>query len=117
MRQVVSIERTKRQAVGDLLVTFVALPLLITCAILLYSCMRLEWVRDGQMRVRVLTLGLSLLIISLLVCMYTTQRLGICVWPTAEQQAATPTRVRRRTLSARACYPVRTTHVDTKKLR
>lgn len=77
--------------------------MLIACAILLYSYMRTDWIRDSHMRFRVLALGLALLFISLLVCIYATKRMGLCAWPAPQQQTR-----RRRTLSHRPCLPVST---------
>lgn len=87
----------------DVVVAMVAVPLLVVFSLMLQNNMRSDWLHDIDTRWRILGLGLSLLFVSLVVCLYVTHRLGLCIW--AAQQNQDPNRRspdRRRRISHRA---------------
>ncbi|KAL1462004.1 hypothetical protein WDU94_013859 [Cyamophila willieti] len=66
----------------------VAVPLLVMFGLMLQSLMQTDWTSDPGTRWRVLGLSVALLIVSLLVCVYITSRLGLCVCTYAEDPVA-----------------------------
>ena len=76
--------RISKQALVDLMVAMVAVPLLVVFGLMLESNMRGDWTADTETRWHVLGLGLALLFISLLVMGYVTHRLGICIWQASQ---------------------------------
>ena len=79
-----SSNRVTKQALLDLMVALVAIPLLVVFGLMLETNMRGDWTNDAETRWHVLGLGLALLFISLLVMGYVTHRLGICIWKASQ---------------------------------
>ena len=77
--------QSNRQSLIDLVVAVVSVPLLVVFGLMLESNMRGDWTRDGETRWYVLSLGIVLLLISIMVCGYVIHRLGICIWAVAQE--------------------------------
>lgn len=69
-----------QQPLIDLIVAMITLPSLIIFALLLEANMREEWTDEAESRWTVLGLGVALLLVSLILCGYTTHRMGVCLW-------------------------------------
>jgi len=77
--------QSSRQSLIDLVVALVSVPLLVVFGLMLENNMRGDWTRDGATRWYVLSLGIVLLLVSIMVCSYVTYRLGICIWVVARE--------------------------------
>jgi len=77
--------QNSRQSLIDLVVALVSVPLLVVFGLMLENNMRGDWTRDGETRWYVLSLGIVLLLVSIMVCSYVTHRLGICMWAVAQE--------------------------------
>jgi protein-S-isoprenylcysteine O-methyltransferase Ste14 len=77
--------QSSRQSLIDLVVALVSVPLLVVFGLMLENNMRGDWTRDGETRWYVLSLGIVLLLVSIMVCSYVTHRLGICIWAVAQE--------------------------------
>jgi len=77
--------QSSRQSLIDLVVALVSVPLLVVFGLMLENNMRGDWTRDGETRWYVLSLGIVLLLVSIMVCSYVTHRLGICIWAAAHE--------------------------------
>jgi hypothetical protein len=77
--------QSSRQSLIDLVVALVSVPLLVVFGLMLENNMRGDWTRDGETRWYVLSLGIVLLLVSIMVCSYVTHRLGLCIWAVARE--------------------------------
>jgi protein-S-isoprenylcysteine O-methyltransferase Ste14 len=77
--------QSSRQSLIDLVVALVSVPLLVVFGLMLENSMRGDWTRDGETRWYVLSLGIVLLLVSIMVCSYVTHRLGICMWAVGQE--------------------------------
>ncbi|KAL0270301.1 UNVERIFIED_CONTAM: hypothetical protein PYX00_007766 [Menopon gallinae] len=97
--------RVQRQPIVDVIVASIAIPLLIIFSLMLQNSMRKDWIHDFDTRWRILGLGLSLLLISLIVCLYVTHRLGFCIWAVQQQREINRMAEHRRRLPLRNNLP------------
>lgn len=85
----------------DVVVAMIAVPLLVVFSLMLQNNMRSDWLHDIDTRWRILGLGLSLLFVSLVVCLYVTHRLGLCIWAAQQNQESNRRTPDRRRISHR----------------
>lgn len=76
----------KAQPMMDIAVAIISVPILVIFSFMLQRHMRSDWLHNVETRWRILGLGLSLLFISLVVCLYVTHRLGLCIWAAQQQR-------------------------------
>ncbi|KAK6635952.1 hypothetical protein RUM43_007127 [Polyplax serrata] len=84
--RVVHTRQIKSQPMMDIIIAVISVPLLIIFSFMLQRHMRSDWLHNVETRWRILGLGLSLLFISLVVCLYVTHRLGLCIWAAQQQR-------------------------------
>ncbi|XP_055914670.1 uncharacterized protein LOC129947928 isoform X2 [Eupeodes corollae] len=70
----------QQRPIVDLLVALIAVPILIMCALQLEKHMQGRWEESSETRWLVFALGVSMLLISVLICGYVTHRMGVCMW-------------------------------------
>lgn len=70
----------QQRPIIDLLVALIAVPILILCALQLEKHMQDRWEESSETRWLVFALGVSMLLISVLICGYVTHRMGVCMW-------------------------------------
>ncbi|XP_055844844.1 uncharacterized protein LOC129911161 isoform X2 [Episyrphus balteatus] len=70
----------QQRPIVDLLVALIAVPILILCALQLEKHMQDRWEESSETRWLVFALGVSMLLISVLICGYVTHRMGVCMW-------------------------------------
>lgn len=70
----------QQRPIVDLLVALIAVPILILCALQLEKHMQEQWEESAETRWLVFALGVSMLLISVLICGYVTHRMGVCMW-------------------------------------
>lgn len=70
----------QQRSIIDLLVALIAVPILILCALQLEKHMQDRWEESSETRWLVFALGVSMLLISVLICGYVTHRMGVCMW-------------------------------------
>ncbi|EEB15169.1 hypothetical protein Phum_PHUM352970 [Pediculus humanus corporis] len=84
--RVVHTRQIKTQPMMDIVIAIISVPLLVTFSFMLQRHMRSDWLHNLETRWRILGLGLSLLFISLVVCLYVIHRLGLCIWAAQQQR-------------------------------
>lgn len=72
--------KQQRRPIIDILVGFLAIPLLIFCALKLEQHMNSKLESGSDTRWMVFIFGISMLVISLIIIGYITHRLGVCLW-------------------------------------